>query len=40
MVVHFVLAEDYKFGGSIAKAFFKPANWIDRKVRPHRWLNG
>ena len=30
-------APRYAIGGNLAKRFFAPVHWIDRRMRPHIW---
>ena len=30
----------YRFGGEMSEIVFRPANWVDQKLRPDFWVNG
>jgi hypothetical protein len=32
------LREDYRVGRSVAKHFYAPANWADRRIRRDYWI--
>jgi len=39
-VIHFQRDQSYRLGGSAARAFFWPANEIDRRIRYDYWASG